>query len=93
MAKGLLIMLIVFAVVAILGWGMNKLGNAPEERKRRHFKYYIIFYGIFLIGYGIYVFFTRDNADVFTIFQIILGFIFVILALFGKLEKQQRSSS
>lgn len=52
-------MLIVFAVVGILGWGMNKLGNAPEAKKQRFLKYYFIAYGILLITMAIYNFISQ----------------------------------
>ncbi len=47
MTKGIIIMLIVFVCVAILGWGMNKLGKVPEAGKQQFLEYYLVGSGIF----------------------------------------------
>jgi peptidoglycan/LPS O-acetylase OafA/YrhL len=90
MAKGLLIMLIVFAVIGIFGWGMNKVGNAPEAKKQRFLKFYFMGYGILLIATAIYNLFSHESPDFFIILQGIVGVIMILLAVLGKLDKQSK---
>ncbi len=79
MTKGIIIMLIVFVCVAILGWGINKLGKVPEARKQQFLKYYLVGYGIFLIGMCIERFGSQNYFDVLIIIEGLLG-LFLLLA-------------
>lgn len=88
MLKGLVIMLIVFTVVAILGWGMNILGNASAKKKQQILKYYLVGYGILVIAIAINNYNFHESMDLFVILQGILGVVMILLAVFGKLVKE-----
>jgi hypothetical protein len=93
MAKGLLILLIVFAVVAILGWGMNKLRIVSSRKKQRFLKYYFIGYGTLMIVLALETSFSHKNFNFIPILQGILGVIMILLVVFGKLEKQSEETN
>ncbi len=92
MAKGLLILLIVFAVVAILGWGMNKLRIVSARKKQRFLKYYFIGYGTLMIVLAIETIYSHESFNFIPILQSILGVIMILLVVFGKLEKQSEET-
>jgi len=93
MTKGLLILLIVFAVVAIFGWGMNKLGNVSARKKQRFLKYFFIGYGILMIVLALESFFSHESIDFIPILQGILGVVMILLVVFGKLEKRSEETN
>ena len=92
MAKGLLILLIVFAVVAILGWGMNKLRIVPARKKQRFLKYYFIGYGTLMIVLALETSFSHNSFNFIRILQVILGVVLILMAVLGKLEKQSEET-
>lgn len=92
MAKGLLILLIVFAVVAILGWGMNKVGNASEEKKKKFRKYFFGFYGMLLIAQGSAGFLENPGFNWMYAITIVVGLVILGVVLLGKLKKSAEST-
>ncbi len=92
MAKGLLILLIVFAVVAILGWGMNKFGNASEEKKKKFRKYFFAFYGLLLIAQGSAGLLENSGFNWMYAITIVVGIVILGAVVFGKLEKQSEET-
>jgi len=93
MAKGLMIMLLVFLVVGILGWFMNKFGNAPEEKKKKYLKVFFGIYGLLWIGQGIFSMYESDGFDWMATAHIVLGLVFIIIAFYGKLGDPVKSTS
>ncbi|GGD53349.1 hypothetical protein [Muriicola marianensis] len=92
MLKGFLIMLVVFLVVAILGWGLSRFGNASEEKKVRIRKYLFSFYGLFLIIQGM-SYLWEDPQWGWQVLNIPLGLVFIWVALSGKLEPSAKESA
>jgi uncharacterized membrane protein len=92
MTKGIIIMLIVFAVVAILGWVLNKFGNASEEKKKKFRKYFFGFYGMLLIVQGTAGLLENPGFNWMYVVTIAVGLLIVGVVLFGKLEKSAEST-
>ncbi|NNC61075.1 MAG: hypothetical protein HKO11_01975 [Eudoraea sp.] len=93
MAKGLMIMLVVFLVVGILGWIMNKFGNAPEEKKKKYRKVFLGLYGLLWIGQGIFSMNESNDFDWIATAYLVLGLVLLIIAFYGKLRDPVNSTS
>ncbi len=91
MLKGFLIMLAVFLVVALLGWGLGRIGNASEEKKVRIRKYLFSFYGLFLIFQGM-LYLWEDPQWGWQVLNIPLGLVFIWGVLSGKMELSTKES-
>ena len=91
MGKGLLIMLIVFGVVGVLGYFMNKIGNATEAKKQNYRKVFFIVYGLLLLAQGILSSIEHKHLSWIAGAQILLGIVFIGFFIFGK-PKNQKSS-
>ncbi len=92
MLKGLLIMLLVFLVVGILGWGLTKIGNVAEEKKFRIRKYLFAFYGLFLIAQGGMDIWEKMGIDWMAL-NIPLGIIIAWAALSGKIDPPSKPNA
>lgn len=91
MVKGFGIMLLVFLVVALLGWGAAKMGNVPEEKKVKIRKYFFAFYGIFLILQGA-LYLWEDKGLTWMALNIPLGIIIAWAALSGKMDTPSQTT-
>ena len=92
MLKGLGIMLLVFLLVALLGWGFGKLGNATEEKKVRVRKYFFAFYGLFLVAQGGLHLWDEKGVGWLAL-NIPLGIIILWAALSGKMDPSSKATS
>lgn len=92
MVKGLLIMLLVFALVGVFGWMALKLGNAPEEKKGRYRKYYMVLYGLLLIAQGSVTMWEDEGSNWLAALNLLLGAIFLWAAFYGKLDPSKKTA-
>ena len=84
-------MLLVFLVVAIIGWVMQLLSKAPEEKKKKYRKNLLIFYGLFLIIQGSVTFYESVEFEVLSIVQLLAGIVLFGVVTFGKYEQNLKS--
>ena len=84
--------MIVFAVVAILGWGMNKLRIVSARKKQRFLKYYYLGYGTLMIVLALETSYSHKSFNFIRILQIILGVVLILMVVFGKLEKEAKET-
>ncbi len=91
MAKGLLIMLIVFGIVGVLGYFMNKIGNATETKKQNYRKIFLVLYGLLLLAQGILSSIEHAHLSWIAGTQILLGIVFIGIVIFGRLKNQKSS--
>ncbi len=92
MVKGLGIMLLVFAVVALLGWGVTKLGRVAEDKKVRIRKYFFAFYGLFLIAQGGFHIWDEQGITWLGL-NIPLGIIIAWFALSGRMDSSASTAN
>ncbi len=89
MIKGLYIMLIVFAVVAILAWVMNKLGKVSDSVRKKYMRGFFIGYGILLLVQAGLT--QGEGLDFFNVLLGLFGVFFLWHGLFGKKERTSKS--
>ena len=93
MVKGLLIMLLVFAVVGILGWMGLKLGNASEEKKGRYRKYFMVLYGVLLIAQGGVTMWEDQELKWLAVLNLLLGAVFLWVSFHGKPNPSKKTTA
>lgn len=77
MGKGLMIMLVVFLIIAIIGWVLNVFSKVPEEKKKKYRKYLLVFYGIFLIMQGAVAIYDQAQFKWLAFLQLVLGIVLI----------------
>lgn len=85
-------MLLVFLVVAVLGWLATKMGNVPEEKMVKIRKYFFSFYGLFLIVQGSLHLWEDKGIGAMAI-NIPLGIVIAWAAMSGKMNPPTKKTS
>lgn len=81
-----MIMLVVFLIVAIIGWVLNIFSKVREEKKKKYRMYLLVFYGIFLIIQGTVTIYENAQFKWLAFLQLVLGIVLIGAVSLGKQE-------
>ncbi len=84
MLQALLIMLLVFAVIALLNWGSLRILKFSEERKLRIRNFFWVVFGIYHLAYSIFLWFDH-TSKILSIVYFIFGIVLLVLAWYKRL--------
>ncbi len=89
MGKGLLILLAVFAVVAMLNFSSVKLMKLEAVKKTKYKKLFWYFYGVFFIFSGVVNCIEKSEMSIVFISNTIIGVVVLVLNYLGKFETKE----
>ena len=91
MEKGFLIMLITFVVIAVIHIATLNLMKLPEQKKAKSRKIYWYIYGVYFLGYGIYLNLSK-GMDITGILFIVLAIAVIVMNAIGKIESKNQQT-
>lgn len=86
MGKGLLIMIIVFAVVALLHIISLKMTRLNENKKRQFRKIFWYFYGVLFTAQGVVRMIEKERFIIISIIMCIVGLSSIVLNYYDKIN-------